>query len=346
LPNYVLVKRGNRVESRHCIHAAVVNKHNELVAKVGNPHFSTYFRSSAKPYQTLALFRSGVIDHFDFSEKEIALISSSHNGEDFHVGGVRKILKQTGTKEIDLKCGYHPPYFQSAAEKLYQQKQEKNPIYNNCSGKHAGMLAACVYHNYDLLTYLKPDHPHQKLIRNIVSEFSEIPFNDLNIAIDGCGVPVFYLSLAQMANMNVKYVMNQEKAIKRIFNAIIKYPEYLAGTDRFDTEFIRILQDRAITKVGAEAIQSFMFLEPEPLGVVIKNEDGQFRGVESASIEILLQLKLITETEAENLRKFWRPRLKNHAGTLVGEIIPDIEIENLSNSTKIGDRHAVSSRAI
>jgi len=346
LPNYVLVKRGNRVESRHCIHAAVFNKQNELIAKVGNPHFSTYFRSSAKPFQTLALFRSGVIDHFDFSEKEIALITSSHNGEDFHVEGVRKILERIRAKETNLKCGFHPPYFPIAAENFYQQKLEKSPIFNNCSGKHAGMLAACVYQNYDLTTYLRPDHPHQKLVRSIVAEFSETPFDDLNIAIDGCGVPVFYLSLAQMANMNVKYIMNQEIAIQRIINAIIKHPDYLAGTDRFDTEFIRVLQGRAITKVGAEAIQSFMFFEPEPVGVVIKNEDGQFRGVESASIEILLQLKLITETEAENLRKFWQPKLKNHVGTLVGEIIPNIKVESLSNSSKIGDWHAVSSRAI
>jgi L-asparaginase II len=336
LQTYILIKRGEKVESRHTIHAAVVDEHCRLIAQVGNPDFTTYFRSSAKPFQTLALFRSQVIDYFDFSDKEIALITSSHNGQDFHIEGVRSILHRIGVNESDLLCGFHPPYFPAATETFYRKNRPPSPIYNNCSGKHAGMLAACQYHQYDKKTYLLPNHPHQLLIRNLLSELVEEPMDKQHIAIDGCGVPAFYLSLYQMAKMNVKFMISEALYAQRISNAIFNFPEYLAGTNRFDTDFVRVMQGKAITKVGAEAIQSFLFFEPKPLGIVVKCEDGQFRGVESAAVEILVQLHLITQNEANQLQKYWRPRLKNHAGTTVGQIIPDIEVKTLTCFTSTG----------
>jgi L-asparaginase II len=326
--NYISIKRGGKLESRHQIHAAVYNS-KQLVASVGNPDFLTYFRSSAKPYQTLTLFRTGVIDHFKFSDLEISLITASHNGEDFHIKAVRNILHKIGLDESYLRCGFHPPYFPAASEEFYASKSEPNPIYNNCSGKHAGMLAACVYHNYDLVTYLQPNHPHQRSIKQVVAEFSELAEEKIQVAIDGCGVPAFYLSLSQMAKMNVKFAISSEPAVQRIRNSIVNYPEYLAGTDRFDTDFIRVLDGRALTKVGAEAIQSFIFFEPEPFGIVVKCEDGNFRGVESAAIETLRQLNLISEEESEKLKNFWKPELKNHVGTIVGEITPELEVTKI-----------------
>ena len=329
MSNYISVERGGKLESRHQIHAAVFDSSEQLVASIGNPDFLTYFRSSAKPYQTLTLFRTGVIDHFNFCDLEISLITASHNGEKFHVEEVRKMLLKIGLDESYLKCGFHPPYFPSTSEELYASKRKQSPIYNNCSGKHSGMLAACVFHDYNLKTYLQQDHPHQKSIKKIVAEFSGLVEEKIQVAIDGCGVPAFYLSLSQMAKMNVKFALSSEPAIQRIRNSIVNYPEYLAGTDRFDTEFIRVLNGRAITKVGAEAIQSFIFFEPEPFGVVVKCEDGNFRGVESAAIEILRQLKLISEKESEKLKNFWKPELKNHVGTVVGEITPELEVKKI-----------------
>ena len=129
-----------------------------------------------------------------------------------------------------------------------------------------------------------------------------------------------------MAKINVKFAQSTDPAIQRIRKSIVQYPEYLAGTDRFDTEFIRTMNGRAISKVGAEAIQSFVFFEPEPVGIVVKCEDGNFRGVEAASVEILRQLDLISNNECDQLKNFWRPELKNHVGTIVGKIVPQLEI--------------------
>lgn len=324
--NYVLIKRGDKVESRHRIHAAVLDKSSKLIASVGNPDFATYFRSSAKPFQTLALFRSGVVNSFDFTEKEIVLVTASHNGEDFHVEGVRSLLGKIGLDESYLKCGFHLPYYPAAVKKFYREKHSPSPLFNNCSGKHAGMLAACVHNNFELATYLNPNHPHQQKILEIVAEFCELFSREIKIAVDGCGVPVYYLTLTQMAKMNVKFASATETAVKRIKNALIAHPEYLAGTKRFDTEFIQTTKGQVIAKVGAEAIQSFIFFEPEPLGIVVKCEDGQFRGAESAAIEILKQLGLLSEKKLEKLKKFWRPDLTNHSGKIVGKMVPDLEV--------------------
>jgi len=329
LHNYISVQRGGKLESRHQIHAAVFDSNQQLTASVGNPDFLTYFRSSAKPYQTLTLFRTGVIDHFNFSDLEISLITASHNGENFHVEAVRNILAKIGLDESYLKCGFHLPYFPKATEEFYTRKSESSPIYNNCSGKHAGMLAACIFHNYDLTTYLQPDNPHQKSIKKVVAEFSQLSEDKIQVAIDGCGVPVFYLSLSQMAKMNVNFSISSEPAIQKIRSSIVNFPEYLAGTNRFDTDFIRVFSGRAITKVGAEAIQSFIFFDPQPFGIVVKCEDGNIRGVETAAVEILRQLKLISMEEIEKLRNFWKPKLKNHVGTIVGEIIPELEVKKI-----------------
>lgn len=326
MQNTVLITRGGKLESRHTIHAVVLDARKRLVAYTGDPDFPTFFRSSAKPFQTLALFRTGVMDHFGFSESEIALMTASHNGEEFHIRGVRRLLGRIGVSEGQLRCGFHPPYYPRAAQSFYARNTPPSPVYNNCSGKHAGMLAACVCHHYDLDTYMLPDHPHQRVIKDVIAEFSQVPVSQIEVGVDGCGVPAFYLSLRQMAWMNVNFALSQEDAILRLRNALVHHPEYLAGTDRFDTIFIQTLAGKALTKVGAEAIQSFIFFEPEVYGVVVKCEDGTRRGVEAAAVEVLLQMELISEEEANHLRPFWRPVIRNHSGTEVGEIVPHITL--------------------
>ena len=326
MKNFVEVLRGGKLESRHTIHAAVVDSSDNLRASLGNPDLPTYFRSSAKPFQTLALFRTGVADHFDLSDRELAIITASHNGEDFHIGLVRQILRKIGANEADLRCGFHPPMYGPAAQKFFAENRMPSPIYNNCSGKHAGMLAACKAHNYDLKTYLEPDHPHQRAIRKVIAEFSGVPEGDIHTGVDGCGVPVFYLTLRQMARMYARFAASTEPAVRRVREAMMRYPEWVAGTGRFDTAFMRLLQGRAFSKTGAEGVQSVAFLDPGPIALVAKAEDGQRRGVEPAVVEIMLQLKWISAEEAEALRRFWKPDILNHAGRKVGGVRPKIEL--------------------
>ncbi len=330
MENIVEVLRGGRVESRHVIHAAATDGRGNLIASLGDPDFATYFRSSAKPFQTLTLFRSGVIDHFDFSEREVAVITASHSGEEFHVQLVRKILQRIGASEADLQCGFHPPLDPGAAQKFFAEHRMPSPIYNNCSGKHAGMLAACKMHGYELKTYTEPEHPHQVKIRETIAEFAGLSPEEIGIAKDGCGVPVFYLTLRQMARMYSLLAASSDPDIVRLRNAMMHYPECIAGTGRFDTVFMRLMGGRAISKTGAEGVQSVAFISPRPVGVALKAEDGGRRGVESATVAFLLQLGLISKKEAEALSKFWKPDILDHSGKKAGQIRPKIRMEQVA----------------
>jgi len=324
--NFVEVLRGGKLESRHTVHAVVMDADDNVRAYLGNPDLPTYFRSSAKPFQTLALFRTGVADYFDFSDREIALITASHNGEDFHIALVRQILRKIGANEADLRCGFHPPMYAAAAQKFYAEHRMPSPVYNNCSGKHAGMLAACKALGYEISRYLEPDHPHQRAILRIIAEFSGVAEENIHTGVDGCGVPVFYLTLRQMARMYARFAASGEPAVVRIRTAMMRYPEYVAGTGRFDTVFMRLMAGRAFSKTGAEGVQGVAFLSPEPLAILAKSEDGQRRGVEPAVVEIMRQLKLISEKEVRQLRRFWKPDILNHAGRKVGSVRPRIRM--------------------
>jgi len=349
--HYVDVYRGRQLESRHTVHAVVVNGKGKLIASVGDPDLATYFRSSAKPFQTLALFRSGTIRFYEFGERDIALFTASHNGEEVHIQGVRSILERIGASEADLRCGFHPPLYPPAQQKfycehripspiynfhppLYPPAQQKfycehripSPIYNNCSGKHAGMLAACIQHEYDLSTYLEPDHPHQQHIRDIIAEFSGVPAPKLQTAVDGCGVPVYFLPLQTMAHMYARLAVSQDPDVVRLRSALMNHPELVAGKDRFDTDFMRLVAPRAFSKTGAEGVQGIAFLEPEPIAIFAKAEDGTRRAVDAAVVDLCLKMNLITREEAEALQKYWCPSVLNHAGKIVGQIKPNLEL--------------------
>ena len=328
--NSVLVLRGGKVESCHVIHAAVVDSKHNLIAKVGNPNLKTFIRSSAKPFQTLALFRAGVIDHFDFDDKEIAIISASHNGEVFHLDVLNSIIQKTGLKESQLLCGYHSPFHAASAKRILNENKTKSLLQNNCSGKHLGMLSACLVKGYSMDSYIDPEHPHQIAIREIISEYSEIPYENSEFGIDGCGVPAFCLPLKTMALMFAKFASGKDSDVVRIREAMAKYPELVAGTRRFDTQFMQTTQGRAVSKVGGEAVECFSFFDSHGMGIALKCEDGQLRGVEPAAIDILLQMNLISESEAMTMDNYWRPVLKNHVGVETGRILTDIQVEFLN----------------
>ena len=236
--------RNERLESLHRGHIAVSDAGGNLLASLGDPNLPTYIRSAAKPFQIIPLLESGVHQHYGFSDKEITVIMASHNGEPFHVEAVKGLLAKVGLTADFLRCGFHLPMLRAAAAVHIKGNAPKSPIYNNCSGKHTGMLALAHFSNWPLETYLEPDHPVQTKIKQTVALFAGLEVEEVGVGMDGCSAPVFYMPLRSMALMYAKLARRDQQLTKTVFDLMSHNPEMIAGSDRFDTEIMRVTEGR------------------------------------------------------------------------------------------------------
>src|SRR6266850_5292463 len=285
----VEVWRGPIVESRHRGHIAAVTGAGKMVAGLGAPDTVTFLRSSGKPFQALPLLTSGAADRFGFTVQEIAIACGSHSGEPGHVETVRSILGKIGVDESALKCGVHEPFSAEVARELARKQKPPNVLQNNCSGKHAGMIALARHVGAPTEDYDQWTNPVQQMIGRAVAQFSDVPVEKIAIGTDGCGVPVFGISVRAMALMYARLVWPPadfdeptRDAAQRIVRAMISFPEMIGGTkSRLDTELIKAGHGRLISKIGAEGVYTIGVLPssdwPRGLGFALKIEDGDDR---------------------------------------------------------------------
>src|SRR5229473_3135999 len=168
----VRVERGAVEEAIHLGHLAVVDTDGRVHASLGDPGHVAYFRSCAKPFQAIGSLSTGIAARYELSTEHIAIMAASHSGEPRHVEIVRDLLRRTGIAESALQCGAHWPYDERAATAARRQMDEPLAVFNNCSGKHAGMLAAARALDAPLETYLDPAHPVQQRIRGVIEAFT------------------------------------------------------------------------------------------------------------------------------------------------------------------------------
>ena len=328
----VEVWRGPIVESRHRGHLTAVSSAGETVAALGSPETVTYVRSSGKPFQAIPLIALGAADRFGFSEGEVAIACGSHSGEPVHVATVRSMLEKIGLDESALKCGVHEPFSAEVARGLARNGESPNVLQNNCSGKHAGMLALALHVGAPTESYDDWSNPVQQAITKTVAEFSDVPREKIAIGVDGCGVPVFGIPVRAMAQMYARLAMPPESfdaatraACGRIIKAMIDYPEMVGGTrNRLDTELIKAGEGRLISKIGAEGVYTVSVLPcdewPEGLGLALKIEDGDdHRARPPAVIEALRQLNVLSEKELAALASYAPTVITNRRGERVGE---------------------------
>ncbi|MFQ5709589.1 MAG: asparaginase, partial [bacterium] len=268
------VVRNGRVESVHRGHVAVVDAHGNLLASAGDPTCRTYMRSAAKPFQFMPLLVDGLDRVYHFTSKELAIMISSHNGEPLHVQAVASILKKADLSPNHLRCGFHLPLHKASADDFLKQETAPSPLFNNCSGKHAGMLVMSRHHGWPLESYLDPAHPVQVRIKETIARFSVLDEQDIEVGVDGCSAPVFYLPVSNMARMFANLSAGQEEATARVFDLMAGHPEMIAGTGRFDTDLMRVTKGRMVSKVGAEGIRCVGMRGKPPLGIALKVEDG------------------------------------------------------------------------
>lgn len=318
--------RAGHVENIHRGDVVAVNCAGEIISSVGNSYLPMFWRSAAKPFQALAFVKNGGMEKYNISQEELAILVSSHSGEDNHVELVRGILKKIGLDESVLDCGILRPLNGKAYKKLLASGEPILPVHNQCSGKHSQIIALAMMLGISYEGYTKPEHEAEKIIFKHVAMASKMPEDKLEIGIDGCGVPVFYLPLY---NMSLAYARlstpskgdwgEYEIAAKKIRDAMSEYPQVVSGTGRIDLAVTETTKGRIITKMGSDAVYC-MAIKDEDLGITFKIEDGSFAVVTPMVIAVLKKFDLLTKDEAEELDKKFPPVLKNHRGDVIGTI--------------------------
>lgn len=329
----VEVRRGAITESRHRGHVAAVKANGTIISYIGVPETVTFLRSSAKPFQAVPLLVSGAADYFGFTDEEVALACASHNGEPMHTSLVASMLKKIDLGPEALKCGVHEPYSASAAAHLRATGESPTALHNNCSGKHAGMLAVARHLGAPIENYYAAENPVQLAIGHVMSKFSGVAIEDLAVGVDGCGVPVFGITVKAMALAFARLIAPPEDfdnstrdACARIVKVMTTYPELIGGSsDRLDTEIMKAAPGKIVSKVGAEGVYTAGILPceewPEGLGVALKIEDGDdHRARPTAVIEALRQLGVLRDKSLDAVARYAFYPVKNRQGHVVGEI--------------------------
>lgn len=318
--------RAGHVENIHRGDMAAVNCKGEVVASIGNAKLLMFWRSAAKPFQALPFVKNGGLERYNITEEELALLVSSHSGEENHVSLVRGILSKLGVDETVLDCGIVRPMSGKAFKKIIAAGEKVLPVHNPCSGKHSQIIALSMMLGIDYKGYIRPDHEAQKVIFKHVAMAARIPEEKLEIGIDGCGVPVFYLPIY---NMSLAYARlstpnkgdwgEYEVAATKIRNAMSKYPQVVSGNGRIDLAVSEVTNGRIIAKIGSDAVYCLAVKDGD-LGITFKIEDGDYSAVTPMTIAVLKHLDLLTRDEAAELDKIFPPVLKNHRGEVIGTI--------------------------
>jgi L-asparaginase II len=317
----VRVERGGVEEGIHLGHVAVVDANGRIHASLGDPQHVTYFRSCAKPFQGIGSLGTGIAARYELGTEHVAIMAASHNGEPRHVEIVRDLLRRAGIAESDLQCGAHWPYYEPAATVARREMDEPLAVFNNCSGKHAGMLAAARALDAPLDTYLDPAHPVQQRIREVIETFTGCPAANIHYGIDGCSAPNAAVPLAAMARSFANLVASTDAIPTTVVAAMVEQPFLIGGSDRFDTRLMEVTGGRLLAKGGAAGAHCTADRRStQGLAVKLDSGDGTWTAV--AVVAALERLGWLDEGERDALRNFARPTLRNHKRLAVGTVRP------------------------
>ena len=315
------------MESIHEVAACVLDRHGNLAYKLGDIDTPVYLRSAAKPFIAATAVKFGVVERFGLEQRELAVMTASHSGEPYHIEAVASILSKIGFPESALQCGGHAPHNAQAAAELEREREPFTALHNNCSGKHAGILALCLVLGADLSTYLEPANPAQREILAFCAALAGEDAATLPLAVDGCGIPVFATPLRNAALAFSRFATLDTadpadgRALRIVRDAMTAYPWYVSGTGEFDSALMDAADGAIACKAGAEGVHGDAVV-PSGHGLALKVVDGAKRAVAPAVLAILDALGLLPVETAVQLAAFKQPVLKNRAGRAVGAIRP------------------------
>jgi len=291
----VEVERSGFVESRHFGVAAVADADGTVLASVGDPELVVYPRSCSKPFQALAVRGLGVETELGLDEVALAGACGSHNGEPGHVASVRRVLAAAGLDETALRCPPALPTDRRARAAV----EGPSPVYHNCSGKHAYMLAGAVARGWEPGRYTAPDHPLQAVVTDTLVDLAGAPVE--HVGVDGCGVPVHALPLRALATAYARLgtrAATGEEGPAAVVDAVRRHPFMICGTGQLDTVMLEATGGRILSKVGAEAVYGAVRLDTGQ-GLALKVLDGTPRARGAALVALVQALGWLDQDELD-----------------------------------------------
>ncbi|CAH0119196.1 asparaginase [Paenibacillus sp. CECT 9249] len=314
--------RGPIVECVHRGHICGVGLDGALRYQLGDADYVAYLRSAGKPFQAIPAIKRGIVEAFEWDERAIALMTSSHRGEPFHVETLEGMASKAGLDEERLVCLPAYPLHSGARERLIRDQGAKRRLYHNCAGKHFGALALCKLLQYPIDNYCDPGHPVQQEILRTLSDMADCPVERMGAGTDGCGFPVYAMPLKHLAYAYLKLACPEtiadaetREAVVRITKAMHAYPELVGGTGRIDST---LLEDpNIIAKGGFKGIFGFS-LRNERLGFAFKVLDGSDEEAARIAVSILEQIQYANKSTIERIYERFPPEIRNDAGDAVG----------------------------
>jgi L-asparaginase II len=284
-PVLVEVTRGSLVESRHRGMVVAVDGEGRVVFEAGEIEAPVFPRSACKAMQALPLVESGAADAYGFGNRELALACASHNGEDAHAALAAEMLGKAGQGEEALECGAHWAFDQGPL--IHQARTLSRPtaLHNNCSGKHAGFVCAACHSGMNFKGYVGYGHPLQQEIRGIMEGLTGAVLAHDNCGTDGCSIPTYAVPLKSLAEGFGRMLTGRglepvrARAARRLIEACMAEPFYVAGTRRFCTELMEVAPGKIFAKTGAEGVYCAL-LPDQGISVALKCEDGAGRAAE------------------------------------------------------------------
>lgn len=320
----IKVNRANLVEKQHFGFIIVTDKNEKIISEIGKSNETPFFlRSCAKPFQALPVITSGTFKKYNFSLEELAVCCASHVASKEHIKFIQNILNKTNLSEKHLKCGSHDPIDTELKNHLIKNDLQSKDIHNNCSGKHAGMLAVCINNGWPLDNYLDFTHPLQIEIKSIIEKYCNIA--NPPSSLDGCSAPVYAAPLHKIgAGFLRLFLSDKAEYIRKAYK---QNPVLIGGKGRLDSSIIEASNGKLISKVGADGLCVVINPEEEK-ALIVKIIDADQKARSITTIECLQQLDWLNAAELNNesIKSLHDKTVKNFKDILVGEIEPVFKI--------------------
>lgn len=342
--------RGDVEESVHRGDVVQVDVDGALIRGLGDPDRVANLRSAVKPFGVVALIEAGGIEAFDLEPPELALMASSHSGEDLHVRTLQALYRRANLSQSLIATGSEGmPLDALTAARLARDGEKPSPVRHMCSGQHSVFLLLSRLKGWDPTGYWLDDHPAQAAYRVVVARaFGTTPAR-LRTSIDGCGVATYAFRLREIARA---YALLADPAAVRasdsrsslapaltlVRDAMLANPEMVAGSrDRLDTSLMKAVPGRLVSKGGMEALRGLAILPgasaspPGASGIALKIEDGDGhdRGTWAATVEVLAQAGVLDAAALRQLARYHRPADVDPHGRIGAEAIPSFDLAPL-----------------